>query len=154
MSARADRIVQVEQQTCGRRMGEMGPWKHEENLDSWERGRWASTQADADAEVAEFTAQYPGGSMGNTFWQWGEQPRTCSFCGGIHPDDAARLVKEGWSIGITDKSYKRYLEQPTHRPGGLIPPVKLYVQHFSPEQIKAFNEAIAGLTPERATRNV
>lgn len=133
-----------EPQTCARRMGEWGPWKRGENLDRWEVGRWTATQEAADAEVAEFKAKYPSGSMGNTFWEWGERPRTCSFCGGIHPDDAARLVREGWHVGSTDKAYKRYLEPPTHRSGGLIPPVKLYVQHFSPGQVTAFNKALGG----------
>jgi hypothetical protein len=145
MSVRQDRIVVVEPQTCGRRMSDFGPWKREEGLDSWERGRWAPTRENADAEVAEFIATTsPGSSMGDPMWRWGgEQPRTCSFCGGIHPDDAVALIKAGWRVGVTDKRYKRYMEPPQGT-GYPLPPVKLYTQHFSPEQIAAFNAALTG----------
>lgn len=123
-------------------MSEIGPWKHAAESDWWERGRWASTKDQADAEVAEFMERNPNGSIGNVFWEWGEEPRTCSFCGGIHPDDAARLIREGWCVDPTTKSYKRYLEPPKRRQGGLIPPVKVYVQHFSIDQIDVFNAAL------------
>jgi hypothetical protein len=70
----------------------------------------------------------------------GDPPRTCSFCGGIHPEDAIRLVSENWRIEPTTKDYKRYLQPPL--PGWHpTPPVKLYVQHFSDEQVERFNAA-------------
>lgn len=165
LSPRAARIRQLESQTCPRRMGEMGPWKREEKLDWWETGRWAATQEEADAEVADFMSSPCAGGIGNVLWCYGgEQPRTCSFCGGIHPDDAVRLLREGWEVGVTTKGYKRYLEPPgsgqqhealmdwlsTGREGEApkerhpspVPPVKVYVQHFSQEQIDAFNAAL------------
>jgi hypothetical protein len=155
-------------QTCGRRMLEFGPWKREEGSDEWRRDRWAATKEDADREVAEFMARSPNGSMGDPQWHGppAEQPRTCSFCGGIHPDDAIELVRLGWEVEPTGKGYKRYLNPPgskmrhevlmrrlrAREPEPFrgvpsvwspLPPVKLYTPHFTPEQATAFNEALA-----------
>ncbi len=61
-------------------------------------------------------------------------PRKCSFCGGVHPDDAIELLESGkrtW--GQTDKSYKGYL-MPNHE--------KFYIQHFDKEQVDRLNAAI------------
>ena len=162
MSARSDRIVQVEPTTCPRRIREVGPWPRSEGLDHWERGLWASTQAEADAEVAA----HPTGGIGHVLWSYGgEQPRTCSFCGGIHPDDAIALIEGGWEVEGTTKGYKRYLNPPGYaayqeaaiaalrrrdavptegRVESPVPPVKLYVQHFDEAQIARFNAALAG----------
>jgi len=95
---------------------------------------------------------------GGTSWPWPWNPRTCSFCGGAHPQDILRLLAEGWEAGSTTKAYKWYLEVPgyhdhmdrvlsvigTHRlppepryqPA--IPPVKVYSAHFSVEQFARF----------------
>lgn len=167
---RAARLRRVEQQTCPRRMNDMGPWEYKEGLDWWVRGTWAATQQEADAEVADFMAAHPRGGIGNVLWLYpGEQPRTCSFCGGAHPDDIVALLRAGWEVEGTSKSYKRYLEPPGHRrymdeimahrgtaDGAAprprypspVPPVKVYVQHFSEEQIAAFNSALSGPAPE------
>lgn len=37
---------------------------------------------------------------------------SCSYCGSLHPDRFMELVREGWEVGPTDKSYKAYLRQP------------------------------------------
>lgn len=115
--------------TCPRRMNELGPWPHQEGLDHWRDDRW--------------------GSRPDNRWEWPWQPRVCSFCGGVHPDDAIRLRQEGWRVESTDKSYKRYLQPPggTMGFGGNVyvppwfpvPPVKVYTQHFDGEQIDLFN---------------
>lgn len=174
MSTRGDRIQQLEPQFCPRR-GE-APQGLVGGPDWWERGRWAATKEEADAEVAEFMAAHPTGRIGNVYWSYGgHQPRTCSYCGGVHPDDAATLVRAGWEVDPTTKSYKRYLEPPGYaegqqrwreynerngygrtptgeaKPTGTVsspvPPVKLYVMHFSLEQINAFNAAIGERRP-------
>lgn len=155
-----------EKQTCPRRMNEMGPWEYKENLDHWITDRWTTDHDAAEAKRQEFRDNNPNGSISATadewLWSWGP-PRTCDFCGGIHPEDAIRLVQDGWEVGGTGKAYKRYLNPPGTRqrhnaamrsvgegdagfsrvpsvwtPG---PPVKLYVMHFSDEQIEQFNLA-------------
>ncbi|MBL4656264.1 MAG: hypothetical protein JKY33_10630 [Bacteroidia bacterium] len=48
---------------------------------------------------------------------WPEQffkPRTCSYCGGINPEDLVTLLDLGWEIEDTRKPYKRYLHPPGH----------------------------------------
>jgi hypothetical protein len=163
---RQRRIVNVEPTTCPRRIGELGPWQRAENLDHWQRGRWAATQAEADAEVADFMARNPRGGIGNVLWCYaGEQPRTCSFCGGAHPEDVIALLRAGWTVDGTDKAYKRYLDPPGYRASveawlqarqlGLpdpaiervpapVPPVKVYVQHFTADQIERFDHVLRG----------
>lgn len=58
-----------------------------------------------------------------------EDFRRCSYCGGIHPEDAVELVERGWMPIPTDKGYKLYLRAPDgrrHEEGAF----KLYRQHF------------------------
>lgn len=154
------RLRNVAEHLCGRRAEGGGRWP---TPDHWQLGRWAATREEADADQVEWHTRphaHPQDSMGDTRWPGsGEMPQTCSFCGGIHPDDAARLVREGWEIESTTKPYKKYLNPPgylvamnaliaTRRqksyngPRAPTPPVKLYIQHFSSEQIVAFNDAI------------
>jgi len=97
----------------------------------------------------------------NDEWLWpGDVPRTCSYCGSIHPVDALRLVSEGWEVEGTGKSYKRYLNPPGYRnvlqdyfdakcsgekrwknayPWSPVPPVKLYVDHLTRDQVERLN---------------
>jgi len=97
---------------------------------------------------------------GGERWEWPWQPRTCSYCGGAHPDDILRLLGEGWEVDVTDKSYKRYIQPPRtdtrrvflgtgcegheipERPWHPVPPVKLYVQHFDEKQVELFNSQL------------
>ncbi len=162
-SVRQTRIQHVGEQECPRRAegyaAAMFPLP-----DYWTTGTWASTQEEADAEVAEFMARPGAGGIGNVLWLYpGTQPRNCSFCGGGHPDDLIALIRAGWEMEPTDKGYKRYVNPPGHREymkellayiGAVgseypkprypspVPPVKLYVYHFGPEQIAAFNQAL------------
>lgn len=73
-------------QTCPRRMADLGPWQREEGLDEWRADR---------------------GVIGQ-----GKVGLSCSFCGSLHPDRFMELVREGWIVGPTDKSYKAYLGKP------------------------------------------
>lgn len=154
-----------EKQTCARRMTEMGPWEYAEGLDEWRSDRWLADREEAERAKAEYEAKYPGSLAALTDWRWpGGVPRTCSFCGGIHPEDAIRLVSEGWEAGGTTKGYKAYLEPPGtmtrheaflasirdhgREPGEGVPsvwspspPVKVYFQHFSRGQVDRFHEA-------------
>lgn len=73
-------------QSCPRRMGEYGPWERAEGQDAWTTGHGVVGQ---DAVGL-----------------------SCSFCGSLQPDRFMELVREGWEVGPTDKSYKAYLRQP------------------------------------------
>jgi hypothetical protein len=118
-----------------------------------------------------WTNWYSGGNR----WEWKWQPRTCSYDGGVHPEDAIRLLREGWVLEGTTKGYKSYMHPPPssyktfeeayphvyahqlckehqagHKgeripvyPWSPVPPVKLYVQHFTEEQIRRVNAVAA-----------
>jgi hypothetical protein len=161
-----------EVQTCPSRLAQCGPWEHKEGLDRWLADRWSADReaaarkhAEQDARLGPNCTAYRGPNNGLWLWPWGP-PRTCSFCGGIHPEDAIRLVDEGWEVEGTGKSYKRYLEPPgtcarnhaflasirdqSREPGEGVPsvwsptpPVKLYVYHFDEDQARRFNEALS-----------
>lgn len=127
--------------TCPRRAET--PLCHEHDQDGWSNGgRWID---------------FP--------WSW--TPRTCSFCGSVHPEDALRLLAEGWEDEMTTKRYKGYLHPPGHRQSIAVgmrkmreegikgfskrpsvssptPPAKFYTMHFSPEQIAKLNAAHSG----------
>ena len=76
----------------------------------------------------------PNPYSGGTRWDLNWSPRTCSYCGAVHPDDALRLIKQhGWRVHGTDKPYKAYLEPSNeHAP---VPPIKIKWYHWTPEQI-------------------
>jgi hypothetical protein len=155
------RITHHGEQACPRR-GENALSSRLPLPDTWDRGRWAATREEAEAEVAEFMAENPTGSIGEVLWPGPHpQPRSCSYCGGIHPDDAVTLVRAGWESEDTTKSYKRYLQPPGYRAymnrlldagydvahvekgtSSPVPPVKLYTMHFAREQVKEFNAAL------------
>jgi hypothetical protein len=78
--------AEPERQTCPRRMQDFGPWDRSEGLDRWATGH---------------------GLVGQD-----RVALSCSFCGSLHPDRFMELVREGWIVGPTDKSYKAYLESP------------------------------------------
>jgi hypothetical protein len=103
-----------------------------------------------------------GRFYGGTYWPSGfDKPRTCSYCGGIHPADALTLFAAGWEVEGTDKGYKRYLHPPgcgdglrPLRAGGRtghvaspVPPVKLYLWHFSDADIVEWNRLVDSRYP-------
>lgn len=131
-------ITRQEPCTCPRR-GEGGPWDASaKNEDAWEHGRLRWGTRDSDK------------------WRWSWKPRTCSFCGGVCPVDAFKLLKEGWELEIA-KGYKLYLYPPGYTEWldnfsvtmkGLskdddvwspVPPVKLYTMHYTPEEVEELN---------------
>lgn len=121
--------------TCPRRMNQTGPWEHDPDLDRWKSGD-------------EAWEKFP--------WPW--KPRRCSFCGSLHPDDAMRLLREGWvEEKATGKQYKAYFYPPAKvsaMRAGLTgeseydshpkPPAKLYVYHLNKEQIAELNDIHRG----------
>jgi len=93
--------------------------------DYWQRGRWSK-------EVGS-SGRWTGPGMA---------PRTCSFCGGAHPDDVVGMVRGGgWRLGSTDKAYKYYLN-PADERRKPVPPVKVYLQHFDDEARASLNAAL------------
>ncbi|MFF4547245.1 hypothetical protein ACFY1J_23965 [Streptomyces sp. NPDC001406] len=67
-------------------MSDLGPWPREEGQDAWTTRHGLVGQ---DAVGA-----------------------SCSFCGSLHPDRFMELLREGWIVGPTDKTYKAYLSRP------------------------------------------
>jgi hypothetical protein len=184
----------AEPQTCARRY-EVGR-ADERGADRWLTTRWHPVRAWRDR-----LANRLGTMQGGQRWPAGEPtPRTCSFCGGVHPADAIALLDRGWTVESTSKFYKRYLHPPgydaavaqlhahatarnariarlvdtdklsfadaarrVHREetaalalpvSSPVPPVKLYVQHVSESERRAFNDALdrqrareLGITP-------
>jgi len=140
-----------ERMTCPDRRGKPPGWDVG-NQDYWSTNRWGPY----------YGATWPAGFP---------QPRVCSFCGGVHPDDAITLVAAGWESESTGKNYKRYLEPPGYHawlstafksvgvprelepmPVSPLPPVKLYVWHFNDEQTGRFNQVLdARRVPTEAT---
>ena len=64
---------------------------------------------------------------GEMTWEERGSERVCSYCGGLHPEDALRLLADGVSASPTDKNYKLYIGN--H---------KFYFQHMSSEQQDTF----------------
>lgn len=79
-------MAEPQQQTCPRRLSDMGPWDRSEGLDEWTTGHGVAGQDQVGL--------------------------SCNFCGSLHPDRFMELVREGWIVGPTDKSCKVYLESP------------------------------------------
>lgn len=57
-------------------------------------------------------------------------PRTCSFCGSMHPDDAMELIEAGAEVTPTDSEFEAYVEVPLQHRGNPILG-KLMFKHFS-----------------------
>ncbi|WP_448167722.1 hypothetical protein [Burkholderia ambifaria] len=68
------------------------------------------------------------------------KPRTCSYCGGVNPDDLIPLLVAGWHVEPTDKGYKFYVNSPTHL--SAVPPVKVYLQHWTQEQVQRADDVL------------
>lgn len=149
-------FLTIEVQTCPQRV-EVGSSHHKGgDLDTWNRDTWALERQWSDWLLYTRSRMYDRlGWTGNrfyrgTFWPAGfAPPRTCSFCGSVHPDDAIALMRRGWEVESSGKNYKRYLHPPGYRPlmavRSPVPPVKLYVQHMSAKQIHRLNDALDAL---------
>lgn len=68
---------------------------------------------------------------------WRSEPvgPCCSYCGSLNPDRFMELVRIGWIVGPTDKSYKAYLSE-----GASGRQQKFYYPHLSSEQRDEFIE--------------
>lgn len=63
------------------------------------------------------------------------QPRGCTYCGSLPPDDFMEAVRRGAEVGPTDKSYKLYVTLSTV---GSTRDAKFYTPHLSPAQSREF----------------
>lgn len=105
-------MSEAHSQTCPRRMAEYGPWEKTDGLDRWESRSGLVGQAEVGL--------------------------SCSFCGSLHPDRFMELVRDGWSVGPTDKAYKAYLQEPDAAEGQGGKSAKFYFLHLSSEQQAEF----------------
>lgn len=141
-------------------MNEMGPWDKKPDLDCWRTDTWVKWQ-----EIPVKTRIENGKEIvleKCVAWQWDWVPRTCSFCGSVHPDDVVRLIGEGWFVEIA-KGYKIYLHPPGYEAAykarirqirgeiaesevpkvwSPFPCVKAYSMHASQEQRDVVNRAL------------
>lgn len=98
-------------------------------------------------------------------------PATCSYCGAAAPEDVLRLMRENeWEPAATTKNYKQYLHPPGYylyhaklneflnkkenmgktpmlsdelgEFKSPTPPVKIYLQHFTTDQMNEFNRLV------------
>jgi hypothetical protein len=95
--------------------------------DRWVRGRWGTAWGRAFAAVWFGPAEA-------TRWRWPWQPRTCSFCGAVHPDDAVRLRREGWRLLGSGELHKRFLTPPASWVPS--PAAKVYLGHTTHGQYR------------------
>jgi hypothetical protein len=149
--------------TCGRRVDELGPWEHGNGLDDWVLEGWDPRFKKDDSDPPRFPPDFMD-----------RQPRTCNFCGGLHPEDAIALIEADWEVETTGKFYKRYLNPPgftaqmeatqAWRMGDpelpkperpivcATPPVKLYTMHMDKDQAERFNAALKQARERRTAR--
>ena len=81
-----------------------------------------------------------GDQFGKAHWDTVGTYRVCSYCGGMHPEDAITAIKTYGPriIEETTKALKKYIRVP-----GLKEEVKkVYIGHFTEEQIVRYNQAI------------
>lgn len=110
---------------------------------TWETDRWGKRDSDRWPEAFQ-------------------KPRSCSYCGSVHPDDVIALIEQGWEFDPSTKSYKSYWNPPGHaahtedvlanldnldkigEPQHVspVPPVKLYHNHLSPDQLANINSLL------------
>lgn len=129
--------------------------------------RRLENQPSMPAELSDYWFENRWGRLkGDYFPDDTKPPRTCSYCGGINPQDAITLISQGWEVEPTTKRFKRYLHPKGYTAyiqelinriprapeaaavQSPIPPVKVYVQHFSVDQINEFNSLINRLRKE------
>ena len=160
--------VPLEVQTCPRR--QEGPSYDKVGQDCWKIDRWDydlhwSGSKHWTDEKGKRRSENIGPNRQTWHHPW--LPRSCSYCGGIHPEDAIKLIQEGWEVEGTDKGYKRYLHPPGYQlhvgvmlgylttqsltaeenklfsaSWSPVPPVKLYTPHFDNELKDRFNKAL------------
>lgn len=94
-----------------------------------------------------------------------QKPRSCAYCGSVHPDDLIVLLEQGWELENSTKAYKTYWNPPGYAErmrlvlsdihGAIegrigdpahvspVPPVKGYSNHFTDEHAAKINAILA-----------
>lgn len=72
--------------------------------------------------------------------------RTCNHCGGIHPEDAIRLIAEGCKVEGTTKGYKRYLHVPNPLAGKVVRSGSMSGSLFSAKKLRWWQRLTAPAT--------
>lgn len=93
------------------------------------------------------TSSYSGASISENPDTWDNRDSTglayCSYCGGIHPEDAISQIYKGAEVLWTGKAYKRYIRVQVGE--NRIEQKKVYLQHFSEDQSNRFNKALGDM---------
>lgn len=122
--------LRCDRHSCPRYLGSGG-------TDLWLTDRWGRLSTRWRRWVARPTNARP-----IPVWPAGfTRPRSCSYCGGVHGEDALALLVEGWRVDPTSSEYKRFLIPPRGL-GHAVPPVKLYSWHMTPHLMERWNALI------------
>ncbi len=152
--------VRAEVQTCPRRKESFRACASTAiGTDRWERSRWHPARVLLDRLRNRFGVmpltpkELLALMLGGTRWPIGEpSPRSCSYCGGVHPADAVALIRRGWRVESTTKCYERYL----HPPGSTDPIAEARIEDERFKTLiaegKPFHEARETVLRERAER--
>lgn len=67
-----------------------------------------------------------------------KMPRSCDYCGSVHPGDVPYLIENNFRISPSTKGYKYYIDGPS----SISPCIKLYTMHISEEHKNKINMKI------------
>lgn len=67
-------------------------------------------------------------------------PRICSHCGGVHPDDVAALLAQGWAVALTRDPGTLVVQPPA--PLREVPRMKTFLEHWTREQVARADEIV------------
>ena len=71
------------------------------------------------------------------FWEHRnfEHFQRCSYCGSVRPEDAVGLLRTGWTLRETDKTFKYVLVPTAGDAKNYTTPQKVYRQHFGADDV-------------------
>lgn len=107
--------------------------------DLWTRARWA--ESPEEGRLRRARKEGPQFVASDDWFRWPWIPRACPHCGGVHPEDALQLVREGWAAAF-GRADKAVLHPPGYGGGQgwtPVPPVKAYLAHFTVDGWKALH---------------
>lgn len=138
---------------CPLRAGEPVPRTTPFGPDLWERDRWSPSWP---ARLLAWWERWTGLSRRRRPVRWPrnlQPPRSCSFCGALHPEDAIAFVRlhggRGWRVRRSTNTRRWILPYPGT---GILrprPALKVHLQHLTGEEVERFNREVrsVGLAP-------